>query len=585
MPSLYRSGVCLGFCAALVGSASLALAGSPRAQQAPPPPAATSQTSGSKAADYSQEPIVYESVRGFLRYENDGTGTHELQARVRVQSALGLEKVGQLVFSYNSANERLEIGSVRVIKPDGTVVTAGPDAIQDLSAPIAQQAPIYTDERQKHVTVPGLSVGDVLEYDTVTTLFEPLTPGQFWETWNVVGNAICLDEQVDLNIPKNRAIKLKIPEGVIQTIHDEEDRRIYHWSTSTLDLPSNTVRFPLASRFDFTRMLAGAPAPKTRKIIFSSFQSWGDVARWYEGLERDRRAVTPEIRAQADEIVKGQSSDIEKAGAIYRWVSANIRYVSLSFGVGRYQPHAAAEILANRYGDCKDKATLLASLLDAEGLHADTALIDSRADIDPGVPSPLQFDHAITFLSVAGKDEWLDSTAGVGPFGYLLPQLRGKSALVVAPGSVSTLRETPEALAIPTLYHMELKFENVAGKQRVHLSLDTRGDLEVLLRLGLMQMPAEQFEAVFKQGMMSANRTGGSDLSLDDFKTSAPTDTTEPFHLEVSFTTSSSQAGGSSDSSSPLASTSAMDSSLEPILKNVLPPAPEDPRKTQNQST
>ena len=135
---------------------------------------------------------------------------------------------------------------------------------------------------------------------------------------------------------------------------------------------------------------------------------------------------TAEIRAQADEIARGRQSDEDKAAALYYWVSQNIRYVSLSFGVGRYQPHSAAEVLANRYGDCKDKTTLLEAMLDAEGLHAQPALANLVADIDPEIPNPLQFDHVITFLPLGSKESWLDTTLGVGPFGYLLNQLRGK---------------------------------------------------------------------------------------------------------------------------------------------------------------
>ena len=72
--------------------------------------------------------------------------------------------------------------------------------------------------------------------------------------------------------------------------------------------------------------------------------------------------------------------------------------MSLSLGVGRYQPHASSEVLHNQYGDCKDKHTLLASLLEAEGLHASSVLINATRKLDPDVPSPSQFDHVITLL-------------------------------------------------------------------------------------------------------------------------------------------------------------------------------------------
>lgn len=138
------------------------------------------QESSRTSPDYSTQPFIYESVRGEMRFENDGTGTREVRARIRVQTPAGLTK-GQLIFEYSAANERIEIHSVRVIKPDGTVVSAGPEAVQDLSAPIAREAPMYSDARQKHVTVPSVAVGDAIEYDVITTVFQPLMARQFWQ--------------------------------------------------------------------------------------------------------------------------------------------------------------------------------------------------------------------------------------------------------------------------------------------------------------------------------------------------------------------------------------------------------------------
>lgn len=89
------------------------------------------------SADTVREPVVYEKVRGVIRYGDDGTGTKESSARIRVQTYTGIKKVGQLVFPYKGANERVEVKSLKVIKPDGTVITAGADAIVDVSSPVA----------------------------------------------------------------------------------------------------------------------------------------------------------------------------------------------------------------------------------------------------------------------------------------------------------------------------------------------------------------------------------------------------------------------------------------------------------------
>lgn len=93
------------------------------------------------------------------------------------------------------------------------------------------------------------------------------------------------------------------------------------------------------------------------------FSDWKDMGLWYEQLSRERRQPDESVRAKASELVSGltdQRAQIEKLAA---FVQQEIRYVSIQIGIGGFQPHRASEILANRYGDCKDKATLLASLL------------------------------------------------------------------------------------------------------------------------------------------------------------------------------------------------------------------------------
>src|SRR5579859_3203002 len=147
--------------AALLGGAAASQQTSPPATQST---AADAAKSVEKAADYSKESFVIEGMHSTYHFEADGTGRREVRARIRVQSEAGVQQWGQLQFGYNSANERVEIPYVRVVKEDGSVVKAGDDAVQDLSAPVEREAPVYTDYRQKHITVPGLRPGEVLEY-------------------------------------------------------------------------------------------------------------------------------------------------------------------------------------------------------------------------------------------------------------------------------------------------------------------------------------------------------------------------------------------------------------------------------------
>jgi len=139
-----------------------------------------------------------------------------------------------VVVGYNSANERIEIPYVRVHKSDGNTVTAPPDAVQDLSAPIERDAPVYTDYRQKHITVPGLRPGEVLEYDIVTIIHTALAPGHFWMEYDFDKNSITLDEQLEVSVPRERTIKLKTKPGFDPKVSQEKGRRIYRWTSSHL---------------------------------------------------------------------------------------------------------------------------------------------------------------------------------------------------------------------------------------------------------------------------------------------------------------------------------------------------------------
>src|SRR5271169_6078652 len=394
--------------------------------------------------DYSQEAFVVEQYRSRYRFESDGTGRKETVARIRVQSEAGVQQWGQIQVGYNSANERVEIAYVRVVKADGSIVKAGDDAVQDLSAPVEREAPVYTDYRQKHITVPGLRPGEVLEYDIVTLIHTPLAAGQFWADYDFDKNSIMLDEELSVDVPADRPLKLKNKPGMDPKISEANGRRIYHWTNSHLEREDDTKDKKKRKKKNDEEI----------DVQLTTFVSWEQIGRWYAGLEKDRRAPSPEVRAKAAELTLGLNSQMDKVEGLYDYVAKNFRYVSLSLGVGRYQPHAAGDVLHDQYGDCKDKHTLLASLLEAEGLHASSVLINSSRKLDPDVPSPSQFDHVITMLPM-GKDEvWMDTTSEVAPFRLLAYTLRKKQALVIPPVNPPSnvaphLEETPADTPMP----------------------------------------------------------------------------------------------------------------------------------------
>ena len=477
--------------------------------------------------DYSQEAFVVEQLHSRYRFENDGTGRKETVARIRVQSEAGVQQWGQLQFGYNSANERMEIAYVRVVKADGSVVKTGDDAVQDLSAPVEREAPVYTDYRQKHITVPGLRPGETLEYDMVTLIHTPLAVGQFWTEYEFDKNNIMLDEELDVDVPSDRPLKLKDKAGMDPKISEANGRRTYHWTSSHLEREDDQKDKDKEKDKDKKKKKKKSDEERP-DVQLTTFVSWEQIGLWYAGLEKDRRAPSPEVRAKAAELTKGLDNDLDKVQALYDFVARNFRYVSLSLGVGRYQPHASGDVLHNQYGDCKDKHTLLASLLEAEGLHASSVLINSSRKLDPDVPSPSQFDHVITLLPMTTPDEevWMDTTSEVAPFRLLAFSLRNKLALVIPASGKPHLEETPADTPMPDSEISEVDGKiNEIGKLEAHVHYRFRGDEELMLRSIFRRVPEAQWQRVVE----NVNAGMGGDIT--NLKISDPAATREPFTL------------------------------------------------------
>jgi tetratricopeptide (TPR) repeat protein/transglutaminase-like putative cysteine protease len=474
-------------------------------------------------ADYSQEPFVIEQYYTTARFENDGTSERTLAVRIRVQSDAGVQQLGELIFGYNSSNEAMEVRFVRVKKKDGSVVTASADSVKDMTATVARDAPEYTDYKEKHVTVPSLHSGDSIEYEISTRTVSALAPGNFWFDYAFVKDAITLDERLDVNLPAGRVHDFITAPGLPDTSNIAADREIHHWRHANLTRPSASEQAKKKSQ---------PPAEVRPDVQFTTFSNWTQVAAWYANLEKGRTDPTPEIRARTQELIQGRSTELDKIAALYDYVSKNIRYVSLSFGLGRYQPHSAAEVFRNQYGDCKDKHTLLAAMLQAANIPADAVLIPFARKIDSHVPSPSQFDHLITAVPIGDELIWMDSTAEVAPFRLLSPPLRNKSALLVESDGAGKIVQTPMDPPFLSTQHVEIEAQvSDLGKLTATLRYFLRGDNEFALRVAFRRTPETQW----KELGQTIAALDGIKGEITNVKPSDPSDTEKPFELDLDF--------------------------------------------------
>ncbi len=159
--------------------------------------------------------------------------------------------------------------------------------------------------------------------------------------------------------------------------------------------------------------------------------TWLSIGTWYQALAKDRLVATPEIAAKTKELVGDKTDFYDKTEAIAEFVQKQVRYFVIEVGIGGHQPHYAGDIFRNRYGDCKDKATLLTAMLSTIGVHGTLVLVDDRRGVvDPDAPS-IVGNHMIAAIEI--------------PKGYASPKLRsvvtaktGRQYLIVDPTSAKT---------------------------------------------------------------------------------------------------------------------------------------------------
>jgi len=471
------------------------------------------------ASDFSKEAYVIERYYTRISTENDGTGIRETEAQVRMLADAGVKAFAVLSFTYTSANETVEIDYVRVRKADGTVVKTPDYNIQDMPGEITRTAPLYSDIHEKHVAVKGLSVGDVVEYLVRYRVTKPEVPGHFWQEYSFAKSAIARDERLEISVPTAKYLKVVSPEFKPE-VQEEGARRVYRWKHSNLivkekdpdEIPRRT--------------------PPNPDVQVTTFTNWEEIGNWYGELQKTQLEVTPTIQAKANELTKGLKTDDEKIRAIYKFVSLKYHYIGLDFGIGRYQPHAADDVLDNGYGDCKDKHTLIATLLKAVGIEAWPVLIHASRKLDPDVPSPAQFNHVITVVRNGGENTWLDTTPEVAPYGLLLTLLRNKQALVIPANKPPVLMITPANPPFPQLQEFSMSGKlNGSGTFSGHAEHSYRGDTEVLLRGAFRQVSESQWTNVVQRFSYGLNF--GGDVS--NVKVTRPDDIDEPFNISYDY--------------------------------------------------
>lgn len=409
-----------------------------------------------KPQDHPDEPSILLLDDGVVRLEADGTGERTYRYVGQVLTQDGVEGWGERTLSWDGTRQRLRLNWARVVDAaTGKVISDKPVHDQESLAPVSMSSPVYTDQKLRRLSLGGVAPGTIVDLSYTVESLKPVLEGDFLDSWSVHTASHTRRSRYLLDLPASLTPRLL--ERNLNFRRRERvagERRVYEWITSEVPKVEGE-RFMADSNGVYMSIQVGGNV------------GWPAIARWYGELSKDRYALTPALEAKLAEVVKGSRTREDSLRALHRWIAQDLRYVSLSLGIGGYQPRMPASVLETQYGDCKDKATLFVALARRMGVNAYPVLLSSAGGVDEKFPSVNQFDHMIAAVEVPGRPgyAYLDLTSALTPFGSIIPSYQGEFGLVVHPdGRGEPIRfplDPPSANRAETLIAGELDAEGI----------------------------------------------------------------------------------------------------------------------------
>lgn len=340
-----------------------------------------------------------------IKVTPENTQISQMHYLVKILNSRGKENFSESHIDYDSTYERVELEFARTIKPDGTVVDVGSRHIRDVSKYL--NFPLYSNARVYIISFPEIAEGAVIEYKLKIFRNQLINKKDFVMAYPLEAPEPVITAKFELNLPKQKPIQIKI-------INEK-------YNNFGADLKPRIDRLPeqVTYTWEFNnipQIIPESNMPKDVEInptmIISTFSSWQDIYSWWWPLARDKIKSDNAIKDKVRELIKDETIDEGKIRAIYNFCAQKIRYVAVEYGQAGYQPHNAADIFRNKYGDCKDQAILLVTMLKEAGFSAYPVLISTKDyyNLNPDFPTML-FNHVIAAVALKDKIIFMDPTA------------------------------------------------------------------------------------------------------------------------------------------------------------------------------
>ncbi|HYS07434.1 MAG TPA: DUF3857 domain-containing protein [Myxococcales bacterium] len=452
----------------------------------------------------------------------NGLSSRTRQVVLRPQSPRGVDAARTQSVQYSPDRQVVKVERARIFKKDGTILESKSDGERNLSEPWYG---LYYDVRARVIGFPQLQPGDVLELVTRTDDSGANFFADYFGDFAYLQStqARRFSDYVLLGPPGRTFYATTSPlKGLVHTEGKLADGGTWQRWTA-----KNVPRLvPEPSMPGYSEVLA--------YVHVSTYKTWDEVGRFYWGLVKDQLRVTDEIRAVAQEAVKDipEGDEAARIRAVYDFVVSRTRYVALEFGINSFKPYPVETILARRFGDCKDKASLMHAMLESLGIDSRLTLLRMKrlGGIEEQPASLAVFNHAI--LYVPKHHLFLDGTAEFHGSAELPGDDRGAEVLVVEPDGGSKFQRTPDATPADNLDEM-----------RIAARLEPDGTAEVQVKASAKGAGTAELRRVFEppderraRAEEQLARAAFPNVKVTSVDVSDPRDIEKPFETRITAT-------------------------------------------------
>jgi tetratricopeptide (TPR) repeat protein len=462
--------------------------------------------------------ISFLAVQETYRFAADGGDLYTQHIIYKILTPAGAENWSGMSLDWSPWRDQRPVFKARVISADGTEYTLDSATITD--SPVHHSdATIFSDEHTLHAPLPAIAPGSVVETEIIAQ-----------EGMDFAGSGKIGRSYLQMSQPaKQIRLTLQAPKGVplrhrLDLLPDlrpviSEDNGVAQWifdngptvanDNVERDVPSDTYKMPA--------------------VTFSTGDSWQTLAQSYSKIV-DERIAQSNVGDLAARLVKGKATNTEKMAAIVEYLNREIRYTGIEFDQASVLPHSPSDTLKHKFGDCKDKSTLLVAILRATGIPADLALLNvgDQLDVPEELPGMGLFDHAIVYVP-GDPAIWIDATDEQARLGQLPDGDHGRLALIVN-ARTTALSRVPDSRSIDNVVFEEREiYLSASGPARVVEISKPRGGFESDYR----QTYADLSNKKTKENLVDYFKSEYRAEKLDHLDRSDPKDFSQSFRLTL----------------------------------------------------